>query len=72
MRKLVMLLVCLWVSTAFILGQKTIKGLVCDETDEPIIGASVIVTGTTIGTITGIDGDFSFSVPESAKEWKCS
>ena len=72
MRKLVMLLVCLWVSTAFILGQKTIKGLVCDETDEPIIGASVIVTGTTIGTITGIDGDFSFSVPESAKELKVS
>lgn len=35
------------------------KGVVVDATGEPIIGASVIVKGTTNGTITGFDGDFA-------------
>ena len=37
------------------------KGVVTDATGESIIGASVVVKGTTNGTITGIDGDFSLS-----------
>lgn len=37
------------------------KGVVKDATGETIIGASVVVKGTTNGTITGIDGDFSLS-----------
>ena len=32
-----------------------------DATGETVIGASVVVKGTTNGTITGIDGDFSLS-----------
>ncbi|MEG1379993.1 MAG: carboxypeptidase-like regulatory domain-containing protein, partial [Bacteroidales bacterium] len=36
-------------------------GIVKDPTGESIIGASVIVKGTTNGTITGIDGDFSLT-----------
>lgn len=35
------------------------KGVVVDATGEPIIGASVVVKGTTNGTITGLDGDFA-------------
>src|SRR5574344_2485601 len=38
-----------------------IKGLVVDEKGEPIIGASVMVKGTTNGTITDIDGNFTLN-----------
>ncbi len=37
------------------------KGVVTDTTGETVIGASVVVKGTTNGTITGLDGDFSLS-----------
>lgn len=40
----------------------TIKGNVTDMNGEPIIGANVLEKGTTNGTITDIDGDFSFEV----------
>lgn len=39
----------------------TCTGVVKDATGETVIGASVVVKGTTHGTITGIDGDFSLS-----------
>ena len=35
-------------------------GGVKDDTGEPVIGAGVLVKGTTLGTITDIDGHFSF------------
>ena len=47
-------------------AQTTIKGVVTDETGEPLIGAGVVVEGTTTGTITGIDGDYVLTVPETA------
>ncbi len=37
------------------------NGVVTDSTGETVIGASVVVKGTTNGTITGLDGDFSLS-----------
>lgn len=37
------------------------KGVVKDATGETVIGASVVVKGTTNGTITGLDGDFSLN-----------
>ena len=43
------------------------KGIVKDTTGETIIGASVIVKGTTTGTVTDFDGVFSLDVPSSAK-----
>jgi len=45
---------------------KKIKGVVTDEKGEPIIGANVAVRGTTNGTITGVDGDFTLDVPNNA------
>ncbi|GHT78704.1 SusC/RagA family TonB-linked outer membrane protein [Bacteroidia bacterium] len=45
---------------------KTVSGTVIDENGEPVIGASVIAKGTTAGTVTDLDGKFSFSVPASA------
>ena len=40
---------------------KKIQGLVKDIFGEPIIGASVVIKGTTNGTITGLDGEFSLN-----------
>lgn len=45
---------------------KNIAGIVSDQDGIPIIGANVIVKGTTNGTITGLDGDFNLEVPEGA------
>lgn len=46
----------------------TIKGKVVDANGEPVIGASVIVAGTTIGTVTDIDGNYTLAnVPANAR-----
>ena len=42
-------------------AEKTITGVVLDETGIPVIGANVVVKGTTNGTITDIDGNFSLT-----------
>ena len=42
--------------------QITVQGVVRDQTGETVIGASVMEKGTTNGTITGIDGDFSLNM----------
>src|SRR5690554_6950575 len=46
--------------------QKIISGTITDEQGESVIGASVLVKGTTVGTVSDIDGNFSLEVPESA------
>ena len=45
---------------------KQISGIVKDQAGIPVIGANVIVKGTTNGVITGLDGDFLLEVPENA------
>lgn len=42
---------------------RTIKGQILDEAGEPLIGVSVVVKGTSIGTITDFDGNYSLDVP---------
>lgn len=46
--------------------KKIITGTVVDSNGEAVIGANVLVKGTTNGTITDIDGKFSLEVPEGA------
>lgn len=46
--------------------QITVQGVVKDQTGETVIGASVMEKGTTNGTITGIDGDFSLNMSPNA------
>jgi TonB-linked SusC/RagA family outer membrane protein len=41
-----------------------IKGKITADNGEPLVGASVVVKGTTNGTITDLDGNFSMSVPD--------
>ena len=52
--------------TEAIFEQQQITGKVTDEQGEALPGASVIVTGTTTGTVTDIDGTYSLSVPGGA------
>ncbi|WP_286879842.1 carboxypeptidase-like regulatory domain-containing protein, partial [Proteiniphilum sp. UBA7639] len=47
-------------------NQKTISGNITDENGVSVIGASVFVKGTTTGTVSDIDGNFSLAVPESS------
>lgn len=44
---------------------KNVKGVIVDETGEPVIGANVVVSGTTNGTVTDFNGNFSLEVPEN-------
>mgnify|MGYP002247783745 FL=1 len=55
---LLMLMVGCFLSIDAFAQQMTVKGLVKDTTGEPIIGANVVVKGTTNGTITDFDGNF--------------
>lgn len=46
--------------------QVTVKGHVKDSTGEPVIGANVLVKGTTMGTITNFDGNFTLDAPQNS------
>ncbi|MFW9597156.1 MAG: carboxypeptidase-like regulatory domain-containing protein, partial [Paludibacter sp.] len=71
MRKLTFLWACLFLIGVGLANaqSKSVSGKVLSAEDgEPIIGASVIVKGnTSTGTITGVDGGFTLSIPGSAK-----
>ena len=43
-----------------------VSGTITDKSGEPIIGANVVIKGTTNGTITDIDGNYTLDVPVSA------
>lgn len=47
-------------------SQRTITGMVGDDQGEALIGANVLVKGTTIGTVTDIEGKYSLNVPADA------
>ncbi len=74
-RKLMLMMVCFFTGIGLMTAQtSTVTGVVTsDEDGEPVVGASVLVVGTSQGTITGIDGTFSISnVPGSAKTLQIS
>ncbi len=68
-KKWTYLLLCLVLSIGFVTAQTTrITGTVISaEDNEPVIGASLIVKGTTTGTVTNFDGAFSLDVPSDAR-----
>ncbi|MDR2969667.1 MAG: SusC/RagA family TonB-linked outer membrane protein [Tannerellaceae bacterium] len=70
MKKLSFLLLCLCASIGLVSAQTTqVTGVVVSAEDgEPVIGASVAVQGTTTGTVTDMDGEFTIgNLPASAK-----
>ena len=54
------MLIC---GTAF--AQRTVTGLVTDEQNEPLIGVNILIQGTTTGTISDVNGNYSLDVPDS-------
>ena len=47
--------------------RRTITGVIKDDTGEPVIGASIVIQGTTFGTVANMDGQFMLSYPENTK-----
>ena len=61
------LIVMLLVGTLSAFAQQVqVTGVVSDPTGEPVIGASILVVGTTSGTITDFDGNFSLYADKGA------
>jgi len=69
MKKLILLWTCFLISMGLAIAQdKLVSGTVLDESGEPVTGASVVAKGlASTGTVTDLDGKYSFSVPESVK-----
>ena len=73
--KLALLLGCLFFGIGLITAQtQKITGVVISEDDkQPVVGASIVVKGTTLGTITDVDGHFTLlNVPSSVKTLQIS
>ncbi|MEN9609537.1 MAG: hypothetical protein RLZZ628_351 [Bacteroidota bacterium] len=67
MKKFSLMLLMLFFGSAIALAQRTITGTMSDEkTKEPLIGASVLVKGTTIGSISDMNGLYTLEVPAGA------
>lgn len=67
MKKLSLVVGLLLCGLATLLAQRAITGTVVDEQGEALIGATVLVQGTSVGTVTDIDGMFSLNVDSEAK-----
>ena len=60
------LLVVLGLCTAINAQEVEVKGTVTDQAGEPVVGASIMVEGTTDGTSSDVDGHYSIKVPSNA------
>ena len=63
-KRLTMFFACLFLSLGLAMAQTKVNGtVIAQEDNSPVIGASVLVVGTNIGTVTDADGHFSLTVP---------
>lgn len=53
-------------------GGRVVTGRITDANGEPLIGASVLIQGSSAGTITDIDGVYSINIPEDAQNFVVS
>lgn len=63
MKKILLMLIVLTGFSASLWAQKVVTGKVTDEEQNPLAGVSVMVKGTTIGTLTDADGQFRLQIP---------
>lgn len=63
MKKLLFVFMLLLGSAAALTAQRAITGTVTDQNKEPLIGATILVEGTSVGTVTDALGEFSLTVP---------
>lgn len=66
MKKYLLTLFCICASLVTFAQQRLITGVVVDAHNEPVIGASVLEKGTSNGTITNVDGEYSLKVTSGA------
>ncbi|HLG39089.1 MAG TPA: SusC/RagA family TonB-linked outer membrane protein [Chitinophagaceae bacterium] len=66
MRKLLLAIAAFLFFTGQLFAQKTITGKVTDDKGKPVPNASVLVKGTTTGTVTKSDGTYTITVPATA------
>jgi TonB-linked SusC/RagA family outer membrane protein len=64
--RLILLMALIFGASQVALAQYVAKGTVKDDKGEPLTGVSVVLKGTTRGTITDIDGNYSLDVPSEA------
>lgn len=68
MKNIMLFLIALLMSSYVTAQQTTVTGIVTDANDgSPLIGANILVKGTTVGAIADLDGRFSVNVPEGKK-----
>ncbi len=67
MKRISLVLSLLFFACSIAVAQRTVTGTVSDDSGETLIGASVLVKGTTSGTVTDIDGPFSLNIPANAE-----
>ena len=60
------LLICTVGGNAFAQEGITINGKVIDNTGQPVIGAGVTISGTTVGVAADLDGQFQITVPSES------
>ena len=58
-RRLIPVLICMVMPLSLFAQKTTLNGVVVDSKNEAIIGANIMVKGTTTGTVTDVDGKFS-------------
>lgn len=63
MKRLILVFMLLLTGAAALVAQRTITGVVTDEKGETLIGASVLAKGTSIGTVSDLDGSFRLQIP---------
>ena len=66
MKKFATLILAMGLSLAALAQNVTLRGVVVDSANQPVIGAFVVEQGTNNGTMTGVDGDFALSTRSGA------
>jgi TonB-linked SusC/RagA family outer membrane protein len=64
--KVFLMLLIFITGTSGIFAQRTVTGTVLDTEKQPVVGANVVVKGTTIGTMTDVNGKYSINVPSAS------
>ena len=67
MKKVLLTFFALLCMVGFTSAQRTITGIISSPEGDPLVGASIIVKGTTIGALTDVDGKFSLAIPNDAQ-----
>ncbi|MCB0634750.1 MAG: carboxypeptidase-like regulatory domain-containing protein, partial [Lewinella sp.] len=65
-------MIMILLSYQFTFAQQEVSGTVTDEEGAPLIGVNVLAQGTTIGTVTDLDGSYTLAFPDEVTELQFS